>query len=85
MSYPPDKLIKALANLRGKSPDTRCPICKQQFWSYEVPSGAGLLDQTPLPSSVIMSDGLTSIQALLLTCDNCGFIRQHNIKKLLSD
>ena len=67
-----EALTKRLGN---KSP--KCPICQTEEWNAEV---AGFL-VTSLPSVGIRFPP-PFYPSLVLTCNNCGFTSQHNLKTL---
>lgn len=72
-----DKLLwEALEYIGRKTQNVSCPFCGNKTWVYakrdDGQPRAALLTYTKTDDPVI-------IPAIPLTCDNCGFVRNHDI------
>lgn len=68
-----NEIAARLVNLKGAK--SQCPQCDKTKWATPEPNGRAL---------VIIDNGqIQELQRLvILTCDNCGFVRLHDEQKL---
>lgn len=83
---PEQDAIDALRALSEHVPPAKCPICNTMNWTVESEPGGLLSSWRPMPGLLGFKSATlpTSpiVPTLVLSCENCGFIRQHNIPTL---
>jgi hypothetical protein len=58
-----------------KGADTKCPQCPSTKWATPEPNGRALL---PIANGGQPEE----FRPIILVCDNCGFVRLHDERKL---
>lgn len=80
-------LMNALEALAKHVPPAKCPICSALDWTVESEPGGILSSFIPMPGMLGFKSSTLPmapvVPTLVLTCESCGFIRQHNIPTLL--
>lgn len=75
-SVPDDDILGQLDRVKA---DGKCPSCGHNAWCLS-PATFALV---PIENGRIMIDRAGAVRAL--TCDSCGFVRLHDINRLMTD
>ena len=85
-TYDDQSLQSALAHIGERSANAPCPFCGCRTWTVET-EGSDVLK--PYLAYIHFSASHTFgpapvVPAIIISCDDCGFIRQHNLPHILS-
>jgi rubredoxin len=85
--YSDDDLRAALQYIGEKTSNRPCPMCGAKSWTFE--SAGSVLAAVPkvayVPMTMVAHFGRApAIPVITLTCENCGFIRHHNIPMVMT-
>jgi len=88
---PKELLINALDSVKQKTAGRHCPFCGHPKWLIETnpddtPFGQLVGATVPAPAYLVTDPRdlpSPAIPTLVLTCENCGFVRLHNLTHLL--
>ena len=85
-SYEPHDLQAALSHIASTTANVACPFCGCKTWTLETEGSEGLKPYLAYVqfSASHMFGPAPVIPAIVLSCDECGFIRQHNLPHILA-
>lgn len=89
----PHDLHKAVELVKERTAGRVCPFCDHRKWLVESRSPVSAISQLNgdanaapvflLTDTDSFWEGPPTIPAVVMTCENCGFIRLHNVPVLL--
>lgn len=86
--YSDDELRDALLYVAQRTPRARCPLCAHESWTYDDDKAKGRavprVTYVPFTNRAFFGPA-PSIPTISLTCDNCGYVRNHSIPMIISN
>ncbi|WSH67066.1 hypothetical protein U8Q05_11920 [Rhizobium ruizarguesonis] len=81
-------LLAVLSYVGETTSNAACPMCATRKWVVETETQNGEPSLIAFPGRMLFrsreKDVFGETPTLVLTCDNCGFIREHNIPFILN-
>jgi predicted RNA-binding Zn-ribbon protein involved in translation (DUF1610 family) len=87
-AYTDEEMLFVIEHIGTQTANSKCPFCGNPTWTAETEKRDGEESLIPYPAFIMFGTppytrpfGL--IPVVVLTCDNCGFIRHHSITSIL--
>lgn len=83
-----DEVHQALTEFSKRTGKHECPVCNNSTWEIETQVDVETARILPLPGligyrSTTNHSVAPTTPTLVITCDNCGYVRMHSIPMLL--
>ena len=85
--YSDDELRDALAYIAETTPNAACPMCANRTWAFDNDKAkkntVPRVTYTPFTNRAFFG-AAPAIPTISLTCENCGFIREHSLPMVIT-